>query len=284
MIPLIAGVTFFCNPPAANARQEFKEHISKEFTLQKQAAATTVAIYNLNGPVKVEGYAGDKIVIDIDKTIKAHDDANLETGKKELKVEFEQTGDSIIAWLAEPYDARPHQDRHNYDHYREIEYNFNLSFIVKVPYNVNLLAATIQNGSVDVKQVAGTLCVSNINGGVTISDAKGTTKATTINGSIVINYSSNPPGQSSYHTINGDIRLNYQPGLSADMEFKSMHGEFYTDFDATLLPLAPTKNIEKTGEGTAYKLNKTTTVRFGSGGSLYKLETLNGNVYIKKQS
>ena len=40
----------------------------------------------------------------------------------------------------------------------------------------------------------------------------------------------------------------------------------------------------KEGDGTVYKLNKTTAIRIGSGGKLFEFETLNGNVYIKKQS
>jgi hypothetical protein len=50
------------------------------------------------------------------------------------------------------------------------------------------------------------------------------------------------------------------------------------------LPASVIKEKEKKGEGLVYKLNATTTVRFGKGGKTFKFETLNGNVYIKKQS
>jgi hypothetical protein len=64
-----------------------------------------------------------------------------------------------------------------------------------------------------------------------------------------------------------------------------MHGDFYTDFhEVELLPATVTKVKEKKGEGIVYKLNTTTAVRFGKGGKIFKFETLNGNVYIKKQS
>lgn len=64
-----------------------------------------------------------------------------------------------------------------------------------------------------------------------------------------------------------------------------MNGDFYTDFPgAELLPASVTKVQEKKGEGMVYKLNATTAVRFGKGGRIFKFETLNGNVYIKKQS
>jgi hypothetical protein len=64
-----------------------------------------------------------------------------------------------------------------------------------------------------------------------------------------------------------------------------MNGDFFTDFpQVELLPAAVTKVREKNGNGTVYKLNTITAVRFGKGGKTFKFETLNGNVYIKKQS
>lgn len=64
-----------------------------------------------------------------------------------------------------------------------------------------------------------------------------------------------------------------------------MNGAFYTDFpDVELLPPTVTKNQEKRGDGTIYKMNKDTKMRIGTGGKQFKFETLNGNIYIKKQS
>jgi hypothetical protein len=64
-----------------------------------------------------------------------------------------------------------------------------------------------------------------------------------------------------------------------------MNGDLFTDFDdAQLLPVSATKVKEKRGEGMIYKLNKTTTVRIGKGGRTFSFETLNGDVFIKKQS
>jgi hypothetical protein len=64
-----------------------------------------------------------------------------------------------------------------------------------------------------------------------------------------------------------------------------MNGDFYTNFPGVeLLPASVTKVREKKGDGFVYKLNATTAVRFGKGGQKFKFETLNGNVYIKKQS
>jgi DUF4097 and DUF4098 domain-containing protein YvlB len=266
--------------------EQFKDHISKQFTIGK-AAGGVLAIYNLDGFIKVEGYAGDKVTIEIDRTISAKDKERLDMGKSEIKLEFEQIGDSVIAYLKEPVDTRPHdwRDRGNWNNNRNIEYNCTADYTVKVPFDINLRVSTVNNGDVDVKDVTGTLHVNNVNGAISILNAKGTTDAHTINGDLTVNYTSNPPESSSFNTLNGKLTATFQSNLSADLSFKSMNGAFYTDFDNTqILPAVITKNQEKRGDGTIFKLNKDTQLRIGAGGKQFKFETLNGNIYIKKQS
>ena len=113
---------------------------------------------------------------------------------------------------------------------------------------------------------------------------KAVTIAHTVNGGVTVNYLALPPEASSYYTINGEVKVTYPAGLSADVSFKSMNGEFYTDFqDVQVMPSRITKSETKNGSGTTYKLSKNSDIRFGAGGKIFKFETLNGNVYIKKQ-
>jgi hypothetical protein len=284
IVILLTGLGIICSCPAANAR-EFREHMSKEFTLSGDAARSILFIYNVSGYIKVEGYSGNKVLFEMDKTITADEDKDLETGKKEFRLAFEENNDTIMAYIAEPYDSRPRRHWQYNDDRREIDYNFNVDFTVKVPFGMNLHISTVNDGIISVNNVSGNLNVNNVNEQITIKNAKGTTYAHTVNGNVTVNYLSNPPEASSYYTINGNISVSYQPDLSADLQFKSMNGEFYTDFHGVeLLPASVTKEKEKKGEGTVYKLNATTAVRFGKGGKIFKFETLNGNVYIKKQS
>lgn len=284
IVALLMGMGIICAVPKADAR-EFKEHMSKEFTLSGDAARSILFIYNISGFIKVEGYAGTKVLLDMDKTITADDDKNLETGKKEFRLAFDERTDTIMAYIAEPYDSRPRRHWQYNDDRREIDYNYNVDFTVKVPFGMNLHISTVNDGIISVNNVSGILYISNVNEEISVKNAKGTTYAHTVNGNVSVNYLTNPPEESSYYTINGDIRVSYQPGLSADLQFKSMNGDFYTDFqEAERLPATVTKVQEKRGEGIVYKLNAITSVRFGKGGKIFKFETLNGNVYIKKQS
>ena len=283
MIPLLAGVVLSCTQATAQ-RQEFNEKITKEYTLKKNAASSTLAIYNLNGNIQVEGYSGDKVVLEIDQTISGKTAEILEQGKAEFKLMFEQNEDSVIVYILEPHDTRPNRNWKNYNEKRRIEYRYNLDFKVKVPYAMNLHASTVNGGDVSVKDVGGMLHVYNVNGAISLANAKGATEVRTVNGNVTANYTAIPPGKSDYKTLNGDIRITYPAALSADCEFKTFQGEFYTDFEnVESLPIKVVKNQDQRGDKTTvYKLNTETSVRIGNGGKTFRFETFNGNIYLKK--
>jgi hypothetical protein len=283
--PFLTGLALLClgGFSGANA-QEFKEHIQKEFPVSA-AATGRLAIYNLNGPIKVEGYAGDKVIVAIDKVITADDSDRLNMGKAEFRLGFDQHGDSITVYIAEPIDTRPHKWERWEGNNRNIEYDFQLSFVVRVPYAMNLLVSTVNRGDIVVQDVAGALDVNNVNGPITIKNARGATRARTINGDLTVNYLDMPATPSDYYTLNGTLSVTYPANMSGICQFKSMNGSFYTDFpNVEILPAQVTKNQEQTGSGLMYKLNIAKRIKIGGGGKLFKFETMNGDIYIKKQS
>ena len=276
---------------------DFREKIVKEFTPTQGPGATTLAIFNTNGFVRVEGYSGSKVIVEVEKSLSADNAEILAQGKQEFKLLFEQTGDSILAYIGEPFcsfherDGKKNTRRgscSNWDccgNYPRIEYHYNLDFTVKVPYATNLYLSTVNQGDVTVKDVTGTLRTFNVNGPITLTNAKGAAEVSTINGNVAANYAASPPGNSSYYTLNGDITIDYPATLSADLQFKNTNGDFYTDFPNTeVLPMQVTKNQEGRGDGTVYKINKAASVRIGRGGNTLRLETFNGNIYVKKQN
>jgi hypothetical protein len=283
LIPLIAGCGL-CLVQLTAAAQDFKTHINKEFTLKKAANATVVGIYNIFGSVKVEGYNGDKVIMAVDETITGNTQADIEQGKKDFKLNFDQNADTIMAYISNPWNTKPHPRGWHYDS-DNVHYRVQLDFVVKVPNNVNLSASTVNNGGINIQNVYGNMMVRNVNGAIDIVNAKGTTDANTVNGPVTINYLTAPAEASSYKTINGKINVTYPATLSANLQFKTMNGAFFTDFpEVEALPANITKATDKRSNGTLYKLNKDTQVRVGKGGKLFKFETLNGNIYILKNN
>lgn len=277
-IPVLAGAGL-CFAQISASAQEFKQHISKQFTLQ----SGVVAIYNVYGSINVEGYSGDKVIMEIDETISGRSQEIVNQGKNEVKLAFDQKPDSVIAYIEKPYNSKPHHSWHDGDD-TEVKYKIGLEFKVKVPFNTNLRVSTINDGHIVVKDVYGALNLNNINGPIDIINAKGATDAHTINGAVTANYLKVPAEASSYKTINGEVKVTYPAALSADMEFKSMNGQFYTDFpNAEVMPSKVITTQSKNSKGTTFKLSKNSDVRIGAGGKLFKFETLNGDIYIKKQ-
>jgi hypothetical protein len=290
--PLLAGLGIVCGfrIDASAQKQEFKQHISKEFTLQKGMGGV-LALYNLNGSLNVEGYSGDKVLIEVDERLTADDNEDLEVGKKEFKLAFDTTADSIIVYIAEPFDTRPCNNcdrwdrRGGYSDRREIPYDFDLVFTIKVPYHMNLNISTVNKGDITVESVSGSLRVNNVNGKITIKDARADTWAHTINGNLTVNYLEIPTGNSEFYTLNGTLSVTFPQSLSADLQFKSWNGSFYTDFPKwEILPVKVTKNVQKKEGGTEYQLIIDKQIRIGEGGRLFKFETMNGNIYIKRQA
>jgi hypothetical protein len=285
LLPRLSALLLLLYSGSCQAQSnQAKEQINREFTLTADAARSTLALYNISGSVTVQGYAGSKVVVEATKTIRANDAKTLEIGKNEARLGFAQHGDSVVVYLASPFDSRPHQNDHHHWNHKEVDYHYEFDFVVKVPYQLNLRVSTVNNGEVLVQDVTGPLHVGNVNGAIALKNVKGTTQAHTVNGNVDAAYAANPPGASSYHTINGKIRVHYPASLGADLHFKSMHGEFYTDFaNAEILPVQVTRNKEGQGGGTVYKLTKETAVRIGKGGPDFRFETLNGDVTVSKQ-
>lgn len=284
IFPALTGLVLACAQSVAQSPHD-TEHIRKAFSLPNGAAASVLVIYNINGPIKVEGTSGNGVSMEVDKQLTAKTNDDLEIGKKEFKLAFEQHGDTVIAYIAEPYDSRPNRNRWRDHNDRRIEYDFTLDFTVKVPREMNVHVSTVNRGDVTVRDVSGKLTVNNVNGAIALTNVRGVTKAHTINGNLDASYLASPPEGSSYYTLNGNINVSYPANLSADLQFKTFQGAFYTDFPtAETLPVQVVKTQQQQGDKTVYKLDKTTAIRVGSGGKTLRFETFNGNVYIKKQS
>ena len=69
LLPVLAGLGLCLAQISAHA-QDYKEHISKQFTLQGAASGTTLAIYNIWGSITIQGYSGSQVSIEVDETIR----------------------------------------------------------------------------------------------------------------------------------------------------------------------------------------------------------------------
>ncbi|HQQ96628.1 MAG TPA: hypothetical protein PLX35_05160 [Cyclobacteriaceae bacterium] len=286
-------IAFMLTTSWANA-QTFTETITKELKFEKPGA-NALMVFNINGAVKVEGYSGATILVEVQKKITGKTTARLEKGKQEIQLGVIDRADTIILYvegLSQGFGRNAKQysnskrgswgynwDRHHGE--QEKEYDYSMEFLIKVPQSSHVYASTINNGDIQVKAVQGAVYADNINGSIRLTDLSGKTYASTINGSVDVNYVSNPSGDSRYYSLNGDINANFHPGLSAELSFKSFNGEFYSGVDEiTSLPV----RVEKfnKGDGLGYRVNGNR-YKVRNGGPLLDFETFNGDVYLREK-
>lgn len=266
-------------------KQEFKEEIKREISFEGISSENTLVIKNIFGSITVEGYNGDTVLFEVEKTITAENTEDLEFGKQELTLKVVKKGNKIIAHPDAPYlNFNEKNQRFNCcNNYEEPTYDHNMNFTVKIPRNVRVEVSTINDGEVLVKNTRGVFVkANNINGGIVLENITGQTKVHAINGAVTISYLNNPTVSSTYYSLNGDINITYQKDLSADIAFKSMNGELFTDFDiAKQYNKTSKNNTEKNSKG-KYKYESRPMVQIGKGGINFDFETLNGDVFIKK--
>ena len=279
--------------------QTFTEKITKELTFEKKAPHNTLMVFNLNGNIKVEGYDGDKIIVEVEKIINGKTQVRLEKGKAEIQLGVMDSADTILLYVEGVCNKFGKMKRkgnrsnkwnswgYNWNDCKgnncnnDKEYDHEMNFTIKVPRSINVLTSTVNNGDITISNINGYLLADNINGSIRLKNISGATNASTINGDVDLDYATNPPGDSRYYTLNGDINANFKKGLSANLAFESFNGEFFTNVNRLeTLPLKVEKKAN--GEGIKYKVGGNR-YKVGNGGVLLDFETFNGNVYLKEK-
>jgi hypothetical protein len=278
--------------------QQFSEKISKEYTFEKKSADNAVMIANINGHVKVTGYDGDKIILEVNRSLYAKTDARLEKAKLEVKLGVVDRADTLMFYVEDACNSfgRKEKGRNNNGWFNNgwgynwncngkdcrTEYDYKMDFTVKVPSGIHLMVSTINDGDIVVENVKGTVDANNINGSIRLTNLVREADASTINGDVDIEYTTNPSKDCRFYSLNGDINALFQKGLAASLSFESFNGSFYTNIDG-LEPLPLKVEKSNKGDGIKYKVNGNR-YQVGKGGAYLDFETFNGNVYLKEKS
>ncbi|MFY0688925.1 MAG: hypothetical protein JXQ90_17275 [Cyclobacteriaceae bacterium] len=268
---LMLTITF-----VAAAQYESKKNIKEQFVLDIN---TKLVVENINGDVTIMGTDGDQVELELIITANARSQSKAETALEELAIRAEEEDGKLTLGMKAPFMKKC---ENGWSIEEGPSYDYNYEFVVKVPRNNAIKASTVNNGDLLVKDIKGIVQASNVNGHVTIRDAKEVDKATTVNGYVKVAYDENPKDGGYFYTINGDIVLEVLNGFSAEVYSKSMNGEMFTSFDFEYLTPRLEKNESKNRRSTTYKVSEQQGIKIGSGGQSIKMETLNGNMYVKR--
>jgi putative adhesin len=256
------------------AEVEQNETIQKTYALAG-AAAKKIVVDNVNGSIRVTGYAGGEIRLVAHKRLRADSPETAEQARRDVKLDITQDANSVRFYVDGPFRCRDggiHIDR---DPDYEVKYDFEL----QVPHDTAIDLKTVNDGEIKVEDVAGDYKVDNINGGVEMTELSGSGKIYALNGKVKVSFRENPRAKSSFGSLNGEVRVSFQPDLNADVRFKTFNGQVFTDYQVTYLPLPPAE-AERHGAKYVYKSSEWSAVRVGHGGPELSFDAFNGNIRI----
>ncbi|MES2329334.1 MAG: DUF4097 family beta strand repeat-containing protein [Bacteroidota bacterium] len=225
----------------------------------------------INGSIKVTGYEGKDVVIDISSDDKRKGDRKESAnGMKRINA---GNGMDISA-----------EEKNNSVTVHSQSWSSSVRLSIKVPMSESKMKlSTINDGDVVVSNVNGELEVSNSNGDVQLNNISGFAVANSLNGDVVVSFKTiDLKAAMAFSTLNGKIDVTFPAALKANVKLKSDHGDIYTDFDvdADKAAAAPTKSASS---GTyRVKIDNTVYGKIGGGGPEVMMKNMNGNIYIRK--
>jgi hypothetical protein len=226
------------------------------------AAGKTLEVQGINGDVQARSSSGRTVEI---VALKRGDDDDPRA--VDIEVIEGTNGIEVCAVYPGKRGARNSTCRDSGDHDDWEDNDVVIDFTISVPSGVAFDGSTV-NGEVTVSGLSSDVRVSTVNGGIEVASS-GTVEAKTVNGSITASTgAASWSGTLDFRTVNGSIRLTLPASAAAAVSAKTLNGDFRSDFPLTV----------EAGEWGPKQVSGS----IGSGGGRLNLETVNGEIEIRK--
>ena len=145
----------------------------------------------------------------------------------------------------------------------------------------------IIEGDVHINDFSGTVEVNTVKGSIDAENIRGEVFASSVEGDIRVVFNKLKKDRALYFsTVNGDIDLTFPEDTKANIMAKTMEGNVYSGFDGDVVLGKETEDDTATPDAQnnfskIFQSNYVTTRINGGGQDMY-LNTINGNVYIRK--
>jgi hypothetical protein len=158
---------------------------------------------------------------------------------------------------------------------------------IKVPFATSLkLQGTNLEEGISVENVSGEIEVRGVSGDIALKNVSGTVVANSTNGDVEATLSKVAADKPmSFVAFNGDVDVTLPADTKATFSLKTGMGEVYSDFDMTL-KTQPVKSEQSTkaDKGKFHvTMDRAVSGSINGGGPEFKLQTYNGNIYIRKK-
>ncbi|MBS1663362.1 MAG: DUF4097 family beta strand repeat protein [Bacteroidetes bacterium] len=223
----------------------------------------------LDGSIKVIGYEGKDVVIDV-------------FGDSARRREEAGSGGMRRIGGGSGMEVSAHESNNT------VTINSGLStiagLVIKVPQNLSSLKlGGVNHGEMSVSNVSGKLEINTVNGPITLKDISGSVVANTVSGSVVVTFKTvDPNAAMAFSTLSGQVDVTFPAELKSNVKLKTDQGGIFTDFDIAVDKTAP--NVKKTESGHMYKIVVDEWVygKINGGGPEMMMKTMTGNIYIRK--
>ncbi len=214
-------------------------------------AGQSIEIDGVYGSIKAEPASGDKAEVVAYKP-------GSTTELARVIVELVQHADGVTVRAHYPEAMTEQSD--------QAKPNLRVDFTVRVPKGVRFIGRTV-NGSVEAHALRSDAAAYTVNGNVRMSTA-GEAQAHTVNGSITAYVGRTSSGKSlKFSTVNGAITLEMPSQVNASIHAKTLHGGISSEF---CVPV------------TSHLAGGTAAGSLGKGGPDVKLNTVNGNIRLRR--
>ncbi len=277
---VFAPVLIYCAQLGPDLDIVKKEEIRRTLHFKNPSAVKHVLVDNVSGSIRVVGENIREVQLVVYKTLRATSESKLQEAREQVVLDIAEEEDAVKFYVDGPF--RCANGEVNDRGWRYYGYEVNWDFELRVPREAGLYLRTINEGEIDVKNVAGDYDIENVNGGVSLLEIAGSGRVYALNGEVKVLFRENPKSESYFGSLNGDVEIIFREGLAAEAGFKTFNGEIYTDFEVTYLASKPPVSKRKHGRY-VYKSDEFSRVRIGNGGPPLTFDAFNGDIRMLKR-
>ena len=212
----------------------------------KISPSGSLVLFNINGPVEVEGWDRSEVDLYAVKSSNAHPE-----DLSRVQIDVQASADRITVRTEYPQDEG-------------IEVT--VSYRVRVPRHLHLEQLATVNGLVRVRGVEGAGELRTVNGNVELLDSSGQFSGKTTNGNVRFELRHvDSTGAMTMETVNGSVLLAVPLGAGFDVDARSMNGSFYSELPVAILGAEDPQGFRG---------------RVGRGGATVRVRTVNGGIRV----
>ncbi len=152
---------------------------------------------------------------------------------------------------------------------------------IEVPANVSVSVEQVNWGdaNLEISNINGEIEITSTTGDMVLRNISGPVVANSVSGNLTADFSSIRQGKpTAISLVSGDIDLRMPSDSKVDFKLQSIAGEIYTDLDIVSKNKNPEQeNLRQIGGG--YTIQGAN----NGGGTEYSLNTVSGNIFIRKK-